>query len=248
MNNATPRLRMFAGPNGSGKSTIKEVINKELLGVYINSDEIEKDIKKFNFIDFTHYQIITTESEIMNFLNDSTLLTKADLLDEVELLKFNDNKLFFLDVIVNSYFASVCADFIRQKLLENKISFTFETVMSSYDKVEFLQKAQKLGYRTYLYYVATEDPVINISRVNHRVLTGGHPVPEDKIVSRYHRSLDYLFDAIRNSNRAYIFDNSSHNQIWVGEITDGSDVELKQDIIPKWVYDSIVEKAENSNL
>ena len=37
-----PRLRIFAGPNGSGKSTIKEVISKELLGIYINPDEIEK--------------------------------------------------------------------------------------------------------------------------------------------------------------------------------------------------------------
>ena len=36
-----PRLRVFAGPNGSGKSTIKDVINTNLLGVYINPDEIE---------------------------------------------------------------------------------------------------------------------------------------------------------------------------------------------------------------
>ena len=42
--NDFPRLRMFAGPNGSGKSTIKSVIRSELLGVYINPDEIEKDI------------------------------------------------------------------------------------------------------------------------------------------------------------------------------------------------------------
>ena len=40
-----PRLRMFAGPNGSGKSTIKDVINKELLGIYINPDDIEKNIR-----------------------------------------------------------------------------------------------------------------------------------------------------------------------------------------------------------
>jgi predicted ABC-type ATPase len=39
---------MFAGPNGSGKSTIKNaveaVIGPESLGVYINPDEIEKEI------------------------------------------------------------------------------------------------------------------------------------------------------------------------------------------------------------
>ena len=46
-----PRLRMFAGPNGSGKSTLNSVISKELLGVYINPDEIEKEIKKFDFLE-----------------------------------------------------------------------------------------------------------------------------------------------------------------------------------------------------
>ena len=46
-----PRLRMFAGPNGSGKSTIKAVIRPELLGVYVNPDDIEKEIRDFDFLD-----------------------------------------------------------------------------------------------------------------------------------------------------------------------------------------------------
>ena len=36
--------------------------------------------------------------------------------------------------------------------------------MPSPDKIEILHKAQARGFRTYLYYVATEDPEINISR------------------------------------------------------------------------------------
>jgi replication-associated recombination protein RarA len=44
MNTQIPRLRIFAGPNGSGKTTIKTIIRPELLGVYINPDEIEKNI------------------------------------------------------------------------------------------------------------------------------------------------------------------------------------------------------------
>lgn len=34
---------MFAGPNGSGKSVLKSYLPKELLGVYLNPDEIEAD-------------------------------------------------------------------------------------------------------------------------------------------------------------------------------------------------------------
>jgi len=36
---------------------------------------------------------------------------------------------------VSAYFASVAADFLRRKLLENRVSFSFETAMSSPDKV-----------------------------------------------------------------------------------------------------------------
>ena len=32
---------MFAGPNGSGKSTLKSMLRPELIGIYINPDEIE---------------------------------------------------------------------------------------------------------------------------------------------------------------------------------------------------------------
>jgi predicted ABC-type ATPase len=142
MSVAIPRLRMFAGPNGSGKSTIKEVIAPQLLGVYINPDEIEKDIRRFDFLDFSAYRIATTAEEVLPFFQQSTLLTQTGFADEVDELRFKDGKLSFHAVPVNAYFASVAADFIRQKLLDVGITFTFETVMSSPDKVAFLKKAQ----------------------------------------------------------------------------------------------------------
>jgi predicted kinase len=67
MSRATPRMRMFAGPNGSGKSTIKGVIEPELLGVYINPDEIEKEIANFGFLDLSWYGVVTTADEVLPF-------------------------------------------------------------------------------------------------------------------------------------------------------------------------------------
>jgi len=234
MSVAIPRLRMFAGPNGSGKSTIKEVIEPQLLGVYINPDEIEKDIRRFGFLDFSAYRVTTTEDEVLPFFQQSVLLTQAGFADEVARLCFTDGKLSFHAVPVNAYFASVAADFIRQKLLDAGVTFTFETVMSSPDKVAFLKKAQEHGFRTYLYFIATEDPAINISRVDNRVKLGGHPVPHDKIVARYYRSLDLLADAVLYSDRAYIFDNSFHAKVWLAEVTDGNALEMKSDTMPHW--------------
>ena len=234
MNKETLRLRMFAGPNGSGKSTFKSIIRPELLGIFINPDEIEKEIRDYDFLDLEGYEVHTTKEEILDFFINSHLLKTADLLDDARELRFNDGKLSFFNAGVNSYFASVAADFIRHKLIECSKSFTFETVMSFPDKVEFLRTAQSRGYRTYLYYVATEDPAINISRVRYRVKMGGHSVPEDKIVSRYKRSLDLLKEAIPFTNRAYIFDNSTHEHIWLAEITNGHLLEMKTDQVPAW--------------
>jgi predicted ABC-type ATPase len=164
------------------------------------------------------------------------------LLDEADQLSFNDGKLDFFAVSVNAYFASVAADFLRHKLLEAGKSFTFETVMSSPDKVTLLLKAQQRGYRTYLYYVATEDPAINILRVRHRVKMGGHAVPEDKIVSRYERSLNLLSEALLHTNRAYLFDNSNHVRRWLAAINDGKRLEMKTDQIPSWFKKAVGDK------
>ena len=244
MSVATPRMRMFAGPNGSGKSTMKDLLRPEWLGVYVNADEIEKGIRQHGCFDPAEFVVSCTGPELQAFLLQSTLLSQADLLPQVPMLKWTGGKLQFDGVEVNSYWASVLADFIRHKLLASKTSFTFETVMSSPDKVDFLHKAQQAGFRTYLYYVATEDPEINISRVSNRVKQGGHPVPEDKIRKRYLGSLALLPQAVAFADRAFIFDNSSHagSHILVAEVTHGEEVEMKTDSMPYWFKSALWDK------
>lgn len=237
-----PRLRMFAGPNGSGKSTIKSKIGEDLLGVFINPDEIEAEIKHTGFLDFGNFGINPQAAELIDFFQNSTFLKSVNLIAKAGKLSFDRNKLSFADVSINSYFASVAADFIRQTLVQDRKSFSFETVMSSPDKVGFLQTSRQNGYRNYLYYVATDDPLINISRVEQRVREGGHNVPKDKIETRYYRSLDLLLDAVKLTNRAYIFDNSDEESTWIAEITDGEDIEIKQDHIPDWFKKYVLDK------
>lgn len=235
---------MFAGPNASGKSTLKSVLPHELLGIYLNPDEIEAEIQQTGFLELSAFDITTIENEILPWFHKSPLLQSDGSADAAKGLHFSDNKLYFKDAGVDSYFASVATDFMRHKLLECKKSFTFETVMSHPSKVELLEKAQKLGYRTYLYYIATEDPEINISRVLNRVKLGGHNVPEKRIVSRYYRSLGLLMEAIKHTNRAYLFDNSgeSKDKTWLAEITDGKTLEMKTDQAPAWFKHYLLDK------
>lgn len=236
-----PRLRMFAGPNGSGKSTIKDAIPEYLLGVYLNADDIEKHIKLTAQFDLSPYQ--ASPDDALAFFRQSTFLAKSQLLDQIDLIQVIDQTLCFNQLEINSYIASVLVDFLRHHFLAKRISFTFETVMSHQSKVAFLQEAQRQGFRTYLYFVATVDPEINLSRVAYRVQTGGHPVPSEKVIERYHRSLDLLMDAITYSDRAYIFDNSADDDsVLLAEITDGDELELKVDAVPLWFKTAVLDQ------
>lgn len=106
--------------------------------------------------------------------------------------------------------AAIEADHLRHQALESRRDLITETVMSDAKRwVPFVLKARKLGYRITLYFVTTEDPVINIARIRTRVAMGGHNVPEDRVRSRYrkvmHEVLPQVFAVV---DKAYIFDNS----------------------------------------
>ena len=238
------RLRMFAGPNGSGKSTAKAMLRPELLEFYLNADDIEAAIRALGFFDFARWQLAVEESEVRDFFSNSTLLNRANLRAQAARLPFKEGKIFFAPDELNSYFASVIADFVRRKFVALNRSFTFETVMSSPDKIEFLQSARDAGFRTYLYFVATQNPKINIARVAARVRAGGHDVPTDKIIARYSRSLGLLADAIRVANRAYIFDNSTPNLDWIAEFENGQLTDLKTQFPPHWFETYVLDKLD----
>jgi hypothetical protein len=70
---------MFAGPNGSGKSTLKAILPKELLGVYLNPDEIEQQIRNRGFLDFTAFGLTSPAEETLQFFRNSSFLISAGL-------------------------------------------------------------------------------------------------------------------------------------------------------------------------
>jgi len=115
-------------------------------------------------------------------------------------------------------------------------------MMSAPDKVELLGESARSGFRNYLYYVATEDPEINVERVRMRVMQGGHDVPADEIVQRYERSLGLLAEAVSRTNRAYFFDSSGSEPSFFAEITSGTDVEFKTQDIPNWFQTHVLDK------
>lgn len=110
--------------------------------------------------------------------------------------------------------------------------------MSSRGKLDLLADARRIGCRTYLYYVCTDTPLVNQQRIANRVQDGGHDVPADKIISRYERSLALLPEAIRLSDRAYLFDNSGLSHRLFSEFESGQLVRMDGNS-PEWFRSAI---------
>lgn len=96
----------------------------------------------------------------------------------------------------------------RENCLKNGESFIFETVFSAPDKVDFLQKAQEAGFFIRLFFVGTNHPSINASRIVRRVMEGGHDVPISKIINRYYKSINNACLVAPFVDRLYAYDNS----------------------------------------
>lgn len=105
--------------------------------------------------------------------------------------------------------AAVFADKKRYEAIDAKEDFTFETVLSSHYKLDILRKAKENGYFIKCIFVLTNDPMINVSRVETRVASGGHNVDKDKIISRYYKSLANIKQLIELCDILHVYDNTS---------------------------------------
>ena len=100
------------------------------------------------------------------------------------------------------------AEYKRERLLKEGKSMIIETVLSRSDKLDFVKKAKVSGYKIVSIFVSTESADINCARVKRRVSEGGHDVPEEKIRSRYIKSMDNLPLLSELSDELYVYDNS----------------------------------------
>jgi predicted ABC-type ATPase len=97
---------------------------------------------------------------------------------------------------------------MREDCLAEGKSLIFETVLSADDKIDFIKRAKDKGYFIRLFFVGTESPTINASRIAQRVMEGGHDVPISKIISRYSKSIANCCIVAKIIDRAYLYDNS----------------------------------------
>lgn len=100
------------------------------------------------------------------------------------------------------------AEGLRNECVSKGQSFAFETVLSRPDKIDFLRKAKEAGFFIRLFFVGTDHPSINASRITYRVMAGGHTVDIRSIIERWQRSIAQSIAAAAFADRAYFYDNS----------------------------------------
>lgn len=101
------------------------------------------------------------------------------------------------------------AEKTREYCVANRLDFTMETVLSTPRNIDLLRRAKEEGYYVVCIFITTCHPDINVQRVAERVAAGGHDVPEDKIRSRYERSMNNLSLLPPLCDELYVIDNSS---------------------------------------
>jgi len=110
-------------------------------------------------------------------------------------------------ILKAAQYATAC----RELFIKEKKSFIFETVLSSPEKINFIENAKNAGYFIRLFFIGTNTPEINAARVARRVLSGGHDVPIPKIISRYDKSIINCAILAPLIDRLYVYDNSIDN-------------------------------------
>ena len=97
---------------------------------------------------------------------------------------------------------------MARTMIAHRISFARESTFTAKFDFQIMQMAKEAGYAIHLTYIRLETPELAISRVQSRVLHGGHDVPEADIRRRYWRSLENLPRALELVDEFVPLDNS----------------------------------------
>lgn len=238
------RFRLVAGPNGSGKTTLWQLLERKYavnFYVPINADAMFAEASSHGVLPAPLPVDMGLLERFLDTGGYPSVVTAAFRDGRIQLL---GDCFHFVSVgSVTTYTVALLANFFRDQMIDAGMSFSQETVFSHPDKLAALQQAKARGFRTYLYFVATDDPVLNIERVRQRTLTGGHGVPAEKIVARYVRSLEQVRPALQMVSRAFFFDNSGHGMRYLASFdeTSGLHLETSAESMPLWFSRHVAE-------
>ena len=111
------------------------------------------------------------------------------------------------DELERSVEAARVAEATRERLLGLGVPFIAETVFSHASKLGLVDRAVAAGYYVKMHVLAVP-PALAVERVRYRVVAGGHDVPKDRIIQRWHRLWPLVAEAVRRADSADVWDNT----------------------------------------
>lgn len=109
------------------------------------------------------------------------------------------------------------------ELLNKKESFAIETTLSGKNHIKTINKAKELGYKVVLIYSYLDNPLMCETRIKIRVLNGGHNIPKEDIIRRFHRSKNHFWNLYKDIvNEWNLFYNGLSEYIFVAHCENNS--------------------------
>ncbi len=222
-------------------------------GIYVNPDEIAKNIREKHGLDLGKFGLrAASRIRFSNYLGRTTLIpTKLTRENARGWIRWSGSRIHIQRDANVDRVAQLITQFICDELLRLRKKFSFETVFSDPSKLAIMERANARGYKVYLYFIATNDPEINIDRVRTRVVKGGHHVDPEVVEKRYARSLEQLSPALPLTYHSFLFDNSSTQPRMFAEfkrLSSGPYWWLDYDALPAWFVTCFLSQENDARM
>lgn len=97
-----------------------------------------------------------------------------------------------------------------EQYFEEGVSFNQETTLCGKAIIQNINKAKQKGYFVEIHYVSVDSVELAKERVHHRVLMGGHGIPDKDIERRYSESFKNLIDIADEIDKITFYDNTDY--------------------------------------
>lgn len=115
-----------------------------------------------------------------------------------------------------------------EELLQEGGDFAIETTLATRSYVHLVRRAQQIGFTVKVIYIWLDSPELALQRVSDRVQRGGHNIPKEVVLRRYHKGLSNLFSLFMPVCNAWILADNSHDGLRIiahGEKDDDNIIE-----------------------
>ena len=164
----------------------------------------------------TTFAMEFSKNNDLHFINADEIAKQLNPF-EIAKVKIKAGKQFFMEI---------------QNAFDQHISFMLESTLSGKYLHKVISTAKNKGYNIIIIYLYLEHYQVNIARVKHRVLNGGHDVPKEDIIRRFYRSKKLFWEFYKDlADHWFLFYNSGDNFEEIANLRQETKITILNDIL-----------------